>query len=142
VASGSAPGDIADIRGGLFSLGYILGTPWNAYDVGSTPNLLAYPAALLGFGGWITYPVVGAIGLVGSVWLARSRGPRGAFGRFALASTVLLLLVHLPYFFRDDRFLIIPAALNSVCAAVLIARMLALAARKLVAENRGAPLAQ
>jgi hypothetical protein len=43
-------------------------------------------------------------------------------GRFTLAANALTLTLYVPYFYRDLRFLMLPVALNHVCAAVAIAR--------------------
>jgi hypothetical protein len=107
---------------GFFSLGYVFGQPWNTYSAGIEPNGLVYPRVLLGFGTDFTYPGVGLLGLVSAVVLALRSGPAGILGRFTLMANAVMLLLYVPYFFRDERFLILPIALNDIAAAVMVAR--------------------
>ncbi len=104
----------------FFSLGYVLGPPWNAYSQGAAPNLIVYVRGLLGLDAALVWPATGLVGLVSASLMARSRDARGCVGRFTLAASLLTLLVYVPYFFREPRFLIVPAVLNGVTAAVLI----------------------
>lgn len=71
------------------------------------------------------FPGAGAVGLVGAALLSRNRDICGNLGRFTIAATLVTLLVYVPYFYRDPRFLMIPSVLGNVCAAVLVATLLA-----------------
>jgi hypothetical protein len=117
----AASGDGSTALSSFLSVSYILGPPWNAYMVGSDSNLSVYLRALIGLDNPETLPGIGLLGLIGAAALARRTGPGGCFGRFTLAANVVTLLLYVPYFFRDVRFLMIPVSLNDVAAAVMIA---------------------
>lgn len=121
-ASGNGSADLSS----FFSWAYVFGPPWNTYGVGTEANAFVYARALLGFDNPETLPGIGLLGLVGAALLARRSGAVGCFGRFTLAANVLTLLLYVPYFFRDVRFLMIPVTLNDIAAAVMLARAMSL----------------
>jgi len=125
--------------GNFFSLGYAFGPPWNAYLAGTTPNAVVYGTSLLGVdsaGAWFG---VGVIGLLGASFMARSAAEVGIVGRFTLAVSAVTLLVYVPYFFQDQRFLLFPEVLNNVVASVVIAKGIAAARTRLPSKWRPQP---
>jgi hypothetical protein len=126
-AGPNASGSIA----ALFSVKYIFGPPWNAYSQGPLPNGLVYPGQLLGIDSLVSWPLLGLIGLLSAANLARSNGVAASVGRFTLAVNVSTLLVYLPYFFREERFLMPAATLNGITAAVLVASIVSRASTAL-----------
>jgi hypothetical protein len=122
-ANGASPDGSTGLQN-FFSLSYIWTPPWNAYSQGPGPNGLVYPAQLVGIDSAAGLPLIGLLGLAGAVVLARSPGAAGCVGRFSLATNALTLLVYVPYFFREERFLMTPVVLNEMIAAVLLARLL------------------
>jgi hypothetical protein len=121
---------------GFFSLKYVLGPPWNTYSVGTEANGPVYLRALIGIDSDTTYPGIGLIGLIGAAVMALGHGEGSRIGRFSLAANAVTLLLYVPYFFRDLRFLIIPVVLNNILAAVVITRGIA-ALRSAVPFGRG-----
>jgi hypothetical protein len=120
-ASGNESSDISS----FFSWSYVFGPPWNTYAVGTDANVYAYLRALLGLDGLgnpETLPGLGLLGLIGAAMLARQVGAAGCVGRFTLAANALILLLYVPYFYRDVRFFMIPATLNDIAAALMVAR--------------------
>lgn len=103
--------------GSFFSLGYIVGLPVNTWD-SPTPNLPAYMGWLFGTQVWVTFPGVGILGLCGWLLEARSTGRRASFARFGLAALAFTLAIYLPYFWQNSRFMLAPAALLGIGAAV------------------------
>ncbi len=123
VGADAGPGDGSGFAG-LYGLKYLFGPPWNAYSAGIDPNVSVYPKWLIGLDSDTYLPGVGLVGLLGAVQMARSaRRPVAVFGCFTVGATLLTLAVYLPYFFRAERFLVTPAVLTTVAAAVLIARI-------------------
>jgi hypothetical protein len=111
----------------FFNLRYVVGPPWNSAVAGGTPNVLAYPAFLLGLDDQLLPPGVGLVGLLSAAALACRPVRAGIFGRAVLATTGLLLLVYVPYFYRAARFLLGATSLLAVAASValvIIARRL------------------
>jgi hypothetical protein len=121
-ASGDGSSDLSS----FFSLAYVFGPPWNTYGVGTEANAFVYGRALLGFDNPEALPGIGLLGLAGAALLARRPGAAGCIGRFTLAANALTLLLYVPYFFRDLRFLLIPVTLNDIAAAVMLARAMTL----------------
>lgn len=81
------------------------------------PNLLAYPATLLGLFWIFAPPLVPAIGLIWC-WRRRSASPE----RLTLVITVATLVLFTFYFYQGSRFLAIPALqLTVFSAAALVA---------------------
>jgi hypothetical protein len=113
-----------------------LGPPWNTYSVGTEANGPVYLRALIGIDSDTTYPGIGLIGLIGAAVMALGHGEGSRIGRFSLAANAVTLLLYVPYFFRDLRFLIIPVVLNNILAAVVITRGIA-ALRSAVPFGRG-----
>jgi hypothetical protein len=112
--------------GSLFGLRFVL-APTHARSgpvIGCRvewPNAGAYAAMLAGYGGCLSWPGVGVLGVAAPWVFLRRPGPLGAWARFAAASMLATLAVYLPYFFQDSRFLVVPAVLGNVGAAVLLA---------------------
>jgi hypothetical protein len=82
------------------------------------PNAATYALQLAGADGFLVFPLIGAFGLASLVWLARQSAGAAVVGRFGLASTILTLLVYVPYFYAAPRFLLFPASLLSLGAAI------------------------
>ena len=122
----------------LFGLQYVMGPPWNAYSAGTEPNLLVYIKGLIGIDNDETYPGLGLLGFVGGIIFARRSGAAGAVSRFSLATNVLILLVYVPYFYRDLRFLMLPVTLNHITAAVMLAAVLSAVRKALPGRVRAA----
>jgi hypothetical protein len=121
-----AAGASGDGRSGLeafFDIAYVYGPPWNAYGVGPDSNLVAYAQILIGMGEGIIFPGVAVVGAVAAIVMFRWQGPSGMISRYTLAATVLTLGLYLPYFFRDQRFLIVPTCLLSLTASIAYGRL-------------------
>jgi hypothetical protein len=88
------------------------------------PNLVLYPLALLGADLFLTLPISGIIGLIAMARFSRQAGVAGVVGRYGLAALILTLALHLPYFFQAERYLMLPATVQNLCAAVVIGRWL------------------
>lgn len=110
--------------GAFFSLGYIVGLPASTSNVffgWELPNLLYYPLALAGLNFSLALPGVGALGFLAAVRFARRVGAPGALGRFTLVATFGTLLVYLPYFHQDPRFLLVPGVLLNLLGVIFVA---------------------
>lgn len=89
-----------------------------ASDLG-LPNVLAYPALMLGFSGSLLAP-----GLLASAAFGLWRRPER---RFVLSIAGGSLVVYVPYYWQDTRFMFPFAALMTIYAAVGLARLAGLA---------------
>jgi hypothetical protein len=141
-----ATADGSGTLGALFAPRYVFGHPWNYGDVQfqgqSLPNVLDYPLALSGVAGaYFPLPGSGILGLWGLVRLAWQRGVAASMGRFGLAMLALTLLVYLPYFFQESRFMLAPATFLALGAAVQVGRISAWLLC-LVSQHRHLPCAQ
>jgi hypothetical protein len=127
-AQGASPtGDGA--LSGLFHPSYALGPP--PLPSGRTlPNALVYVAHMLGLDGSSLVPGLGLVGAIVAWRWARRAGVDGLVGRFVLCVAALMLLVYVPYFWQDTRFVMAPTVLLTVCGVAGAARFLA---RRLVA---------
>jgi hypothetical protein len=92
-----------------------------ARAAGTRPNGLVYPLALLGIETPLASPACGLLGIIGATCYVGARGVAGIAARFTLAANLLTLLVYVPYFYRDDWFMIVPLVLNAVFAATILA---------------------
>jgi hypothetical protein len=92
-----------------------LGLAW------SLPNGLLYPLQLLGLDGFLLYPGVGVLGLIGVWRYARHGGARAAVARFGAAVIATTLAVYVPYFYQSGRFLFGAAVFLGCAAAALTA---------------------
>jgi hypothetical protein len=54
--------------------------------------------------------------------MVRWQNAAGTIARFTLAASLVTLGVYLPYFFRDQRFLIVPTVLLSLTASIALGR--------------------
>jgi hypothetical protein len=141
-----APGGSADL-GAFFSLRYVLGPPamYGHWSLGGAlqdrglPNGLCYPLQLLGLDGFLLFPGVAFLGLVALARYARRPGSLGVLGRFGLAALVLSLVTYLPYFYQSGRFLMLPAALLGLGAAVLLVEVAAVQLQGDTGQGAAAP---
>jgi 4-amino-4-deoxy-L-arabinose transferase-like glycosyltransferase len=120
-ATNAGSGPSSDI-GAFFSWTYVVGPAWNSSAAGTEPNGAFYPLALIGANDPYTFPGLGVIGLLGAISLARRPGANGIVGRYTLATVVLTLLLYVPYFYQDVRFMVVPIELLHVTAAVILVR--------------------
>jgi hypothetical protein len=89
------------------------------------PNVLLYPLELLGADFFVSLPGVGLLGLIAALRFARQAGALGVVGRFGLAAVAATLVVYVPYFWQSARFVMVPAAILNLVAAVRLAGWLA-----------------
>jgi hypothetical protein len=125
-AAGASPSRSGAL-GSFFSLHYVL-QPYqrDPHPLGwQLPNVLLYPLELLGADFFVSLPGVGLLGLVAALRFGRKAGALGVVGRFGLAAVAATLLVYVPYFWQSARFMMVPAAIVNLAAAVHLAGWLA-----------------
>jgi hypothetical protein len=102
------------------------------------PNIALYPLALLGADFFLALPFMGAVGLVTLVRWLRGAGSKAVVGRFGLAALLLVLGVHLVYWYQAERFLLLPSSLLNIAGAVALASGLEAVRRRMALSDRWA----
>jgi hypothetical protein len=137
-AAGYGGGDGSTL-GSVFSLDIVLGEGGgidpSAMGRLHLPTLLFYPLALAGADAFLCLPGVGLLGLFGLIRLAPRVGAAGVVGRFGLAATGLTLVLYMPFFWRAERFLLLPAALLGIGAGTVLVQLVGLAANQIRAMS-------
>ena len=130
-AAGFGGGDGSSLSS-VFSLATILGEG-GGIDTSSMggshlPSLVYYPLALAGADAFLCLPGVGLLGLFGLIRLAPRAGAAGVVGRYGLAAVGLTLLLYMTFFWRAERFLLLPAALLGIGAGTVLVELVGMAA--------------